>query len=89
MKADLTWYSHQTWGASVGYRGAMSSSDAIVYGDGTTGKQNGDAWMLQLDYTPWLNTRFALQYTDYQKLNGEKSGASNNNQFMLGAWFLF
>jgi hypothetical protein len=89
MKADLTWYSHQTWGATVGYRGAMSSSDAIVYGDGTTGKQNADAWMFQVDYTPWLNTRFALQYTDYQKLNGEKTGASDNNQLMLGAWFLF
>ncbi len=89
MKADLTWYSHQTWGATVGSRGAMSSSDAIVYGDGTTGKQNADAWQFQLDYTPWLNTRFALQYTAYQKLNGETSGASDNNQLMLGAWFLF
>jgi iron:rusticyanin reductase len=90
MKADITWYSHQTWGITAGYRGAMSSSDAIVYGgDGTTGKQNADAWQLQLDYTPWLNTRFALQYTDYQKLNGETSGASDSNQIMLGAWFLF
>ncbi|MEJ2591587.1 MAG: hypothetical protein P8178_09350 [Candidatus Thiodiazotropha sp.] len=89
MKADLTWYTHQTWGATIGYRGAMSSSDAIVYGDGTTGKQNADAWQFQLDYTPWLNSRFALQYTNYQKLNGETSGASDNNQLMLGAWFLF
>jgi len=67
----------------------MSSSDAIVYGDGTTGKQNADAWMLQLDYTPWLNTKLALQYTDYQKLNDSKTGASDDNQLMLGAWFLF
>jgi hypothetical protein len=44
---------------------------------------------VQLDYTPFLNTRFALQYTDYAKLNGTTTGASDHNQLMVGAWFLF
>jgi hypothetical protein len=95
MRVDLTWYSKQTYGFTVGYRGARSSSGAVSSSDDITegfadpGKQNSDAFLFQLDYTPFLNTRFALQYTDYAKLGGTTSGASDHNQLMLGAWFLF
>jgi hypothetical protein len=95
MRVDLTWYSKQTYGFTVGYRGAQSSSGAVSSSDDITegfadpGKQNSDAFLFQLDYTPFLNTRFALQYTDYAKLGGTTSGASDHNQLMLGAWFLF
>ena len=90
MKADLTWYTNQTWGVTVGYRGAASSDNAINGADATaTGKLDATSYQLQLDYTPWLNTRFALQYTGYSKLNGVTDGASDSNQTMLGGWFLF
>lgn len=93
MKADLTWYSNQTWGITVGYHGARSSDNPTVRGETTWepsgGKLDTDAYQMQLDYTPWLNTRFALQYTDYAKLNGTTTDASNNNQLMVGAWLLF
>jgi hypothetical protein len=99
MKLDLTWYSHHTWGATLGYHGAASSSNAVAFsddigGDGilsatAAGGQDAQAWLFQLDYTPWINTRFALQYTDYVKLNGTTSGASDSNQLMVGAWFMF
>ena len=90
MKADLTWYTNQTWGVTVGYRGASSSDNAINGADATaTGKLDATSYQFQLDYTPWLNTRFALQYTAYNKLNGTTDGASDSNQTMLGGWFLF
>jgi len=90
MKADLTWYTNQTWGVTVGYRGAASSDNAINEADATaTGMLDATSYQLQLDYTPWLNTRFAVQYTAYSKLNGVTDGASDSNQTMLGGWFLF
>jgi hypothetical protein len=90
MKADLTWYTNQTWGATVGYRGATSSANAINGADASsTGDLGSGCYQLQLDYTPWLNTRFALQYTAYNKLNGTTDGASDSNQLMFGGWFLF
>ncbi|MGA8259453.1 MAG: hypothetical protein WB783_04490 [Arenicellales bacterium] len=95
IKADLTWYTHQKFGFTLGYRGAKSSSGAVSSSDDITegfadpGNQDSDAFQVQLDYTPFLNTRFAVQYTDYAKLNGTTTGASDHNQLMLGAWFLF
>jgi iron:rusticyanin reductase len=90
MKADLTWYTNQTWGVTAGYRGASSSANAINEADASsTGDLGSKSYQLQLNYTPWLNTRFALQYTAYNKLNGTTSGASDSNQTMLGGWFLF
>lgn len=90
MKADLTWYASQTWGVTAGYRDAMSSDNAINGADATaTGKLDTTSYQLQADYSPWLNARFALQYTGYTKLNGTTDNASDNNQMMLGAWFLF
>lgn len=93
MKADLTWYTNQTWGITLGYHGARSSDNPVIRGETTWDPSGGnldtDAYQLQVDYTPWLNTRFAAQYTSYAKLNGTTTDASNSNQFMLGAWFLF
>jgi len=93
MKADLTWYTNQKWGVTVGYHGARSSDNPLVRGESTWDPSgtnlDTDAYQVQLDYTPWLNTRFAAQYTSYSKLNGTTTDASNSNQFMLGAWLLF
>lgn len=93
MKADLTWYTNQTWGITLGYHGARSSDTPVFRGDTewetSLNDLGTDAYQAQLDYTPWLNTRFAIQYTAYTRLNGTTSDASNSNQLMLGAWLLF
>ena len=90
---NLTWYFDATWGVSAGYRGTSSSSHALAPDDNyrwsDAGKLNSDAYQLQLDFVPWLNTRFALQYTAYAKLNGTSAHASDSNQLMLGAWLVF
>jgi len=90
MKVDVTWYTNQTYGVTVGYHGSKSSSNAISGTDDTNvGRWNSDAFQVQLDYNPWLNTRLALQYTGYTKLEDSSAGASDSNQWMLGGWFLF
>jgi hypothetical protein len=47
-------------------------------------------------YTPWENTRFALQYIAYSKFDGEKTNydgnnrdAKDNNTLYLLGWFMW
>jgi hypothetical protein len=54
---------------------------------------------LELDYPPWLNFRFILQYNIYNVvknhqnpfilLNATNPQASNNNTFVFGLWMDF
>jgi hypothetical protein len=52
--------------------------------------------MAELNYVPWLNTKFSLQYTAYSKFNGGSSNydgfqrnASDNNSVYALLWFAF
>jgi hypothetical protein len=36
---------------------------------------------------PWLNARFGLQYTYYDKFDGTTVNAQTNNTLFLYAWF--
>jgi hypothetical protein len=96
--------------------GLYQTSDALaaacdpVTGDGCTpaedivgsanGSPNNDGWVAEVFTMPWENTRFALQYTYYNKFNGGKSNyngdtgggtrnASDNNTTYLLAWLMF
>ena len=90
---NATWYFDHTFGATVGYRGTTSSSHALAPDDDYRWFDAGDlgatAYQMQLDYMPWLNTRFALQYTVYSKVDGTSHHASDANQLMLGGWVVF
>lgn len=90
---NATWYPDPTWGLTVGYRGTLSSSHAQAPDDdyrwAEAGDLDSDAFQLQLNYMPSLNTRFALQYTAYAKQNGSSHNASDNNQVMAGGWVVF
>lgn len=90
---NVTWYMDTTWGITAGYRGTLSSSHALApdeqYQWSDAGKLDSDSYQLQLDYMPWENTRFAMQYTAYTKLNGTSDNASDNNETMLGGWLVF
>lgn len=65
----------------------------------TTGSNSTDAsngWVLQGDWTPfgkedsayapWVNLRLGLQYTLYNKLNGDSTNASDANSVMAFVW---
>jgi len=65
-----------------------------------TGSATGDPFSngltAELDYTPWVNTKFVLQYTSYFNFNGGSSNydgagrdASANNTLYLLAWLAY
>jgi hypothetical protein len=61
-----------------------------------TGSPDTKGWIAELDYVPWMNVKFSLQYTAYRKFNGADTNydgfgrnASDNNTLFLLAWFAF
>src|SRR5581483_1584103 len=97
-----TYYYQRKYGASLGYFSTTGSADAVRYGSGTaifgsaSGSPNSNGWIVELDYVPWQNVKFALQYTAYNKFNGASSNydglgrnASDNNTLYLLAWIAF
>jgi hypothetical protein len=81
-----SYYYHKTYGATA----------RLFNTTGIGGTADTSGWMLQADWTPfgkedsmyapWLNLRVGLQYTLYNKLNGDSSNASDGNTFMAFAW---
>jgi hypothetical protein len=60
------------------------------------GSPDTRGWIGELNYVPWMNTKFSLQYTAYSKFNGGSTNydgfgrnASDNNTLFLLAWFAF
>ena len=60
------------------------------------GSPDTTGWIFELNYVPWLNTKFSLQFTRYNKFNGGTSNydgfgrdASDNNTVFLLGWFSF
>jgi hypothetical protein len=100
-KIDATYYHNRKFGGSLGYFSVSGDADPGLYAPGEvdgsrTGKPDSDGMVYELDYVPWLNTKFALQYTAYNKFNGASSNydgsgrdASDNNTLYLSAWLLF
>ena len=78
---------------------ASTTASTLASGTGSYGKNKPDSQYetAELDYMPWLNTKFLLQYTIYNQFNGGSrsydgtSGrrASDNNTFMAALWIAF
>ena len=98
-----SYYYRRRYGAALGYFTTTGSTDAGLYNAGggpVTGSVNNSpdsrGWVAELDYLPWQNVKFALQYTIYSKFNGGTSNydgfgrnASDNNTVYLLAWINF
>ena len=94
------YYKHR-YGLSLGYFNTWGSTDQLLYTpDPVVGSNNGspnsDGFVAQVSYLPWLNTKFVLQYTAYDKFNGASSNydgsgrsASNNDTLFLLGWLNF
>jgi hypothetical protein len=107
VHAKATYYYDQTYGATLGYFRIDGTEDALLYGGASaTNSPNSAGWIAELDYIPfnhggpdfwpWLNVKFGLQYTAYQKFNGGANnydGAGHNaadaNTLYLFAWIAF
>ncbi len=101
FRLDGTYYFKRRLGGTLGYFNTKGDRDAMLYQpdavDGSrTGRPDSNGWIAELDYLPWLNTKFSLQYTAYNKFNGAASNydgfgrdAGDNNTLYLDAWLMF
>lgn len=102
MNGKVTYYYKLRYGLSLGYQRTTGDVDAGLYSTGAavTGSRNGSpnssAYILELNWLPWRDRRFSLQYTGYQKFNGASTdydgfgrNARDNDTLFLLAWFAF
>ncbi len=111
VNAKVSYLYDQTVGASVGYFNISGTKDPGLYapdpiGGSNNGSPGSSGWIAEVDYMPfnkggpsfwpWLNAKFSLQYTAYNRFNGASTNydgfgrnASDNNTLFLAAWFAF
>lgn len=101
FRADGSYYTSGRLGLTAGYFATSGDADTGLYPtnpiDGSaTASPNSSGIIAELDYLPWLNTRFGLQYTAYTKFNGGTTGydgsgrnASDNNTLYFITWLMF
>ena len=101
-----TYYYRRRIGGTLGYFSTTGSTDAGLYpaaAPGTagtvtsaTGAPDTRGWIAELNYLPWLNTKFSFQYTKYTKFNGGSTNydgvgrnASDNDTYYFLLWFSY
>ncbi|MGH8560102.1 MAG: cytochrome C [Methylococcales bacterium] len=105
LHTNLAYTYDQTYSLNFGYFKSTGSRDAILYGS-PAARPNSEGFIAELDYipfgktksflAPWLNLRFALQYTAYTQFDGSNKNydnagrnASDNNTLFLNGWLIF
>jgi len=102
-RAFATYYYQRRLGGTLGVFETTGTGDAILHTPAgltpdPTASPDTSGWIAELNYLPWMNTKFSLQYTAYSKYNGrtrdilyDGSGrtASDNNALYVLAWFAF
>lgn len=95
------YYYRRHYGGIINWVNTTGTNDALM--NGGNGSPNNQYWVFELDYMPWLNTKFILQYDAYTIVNGSQSPfyafngnaggvngkASDNNTLVVGLWMGF
>jgi hypothetical protein len=95
FKVDGSYYTAGRVGLTLGYFSTTGDPDPLRYPGSVTGSPNSNGVIGELDFLPWLNTRFTLQYVAYDKFDGAHTAydgvrnASDNNTLFLSAWLVF
>ncbi len=102
FSAKVTYYYDVKYGISLGYHRISGDADPGLYPSGlpvagsASGRPDSSAVILELDWLPWRDRRFTLQYTAFQKFNGSTTNydgfgrnAKDNNTLYFVAWFPF
>ncbi|MDR3438816.1 hypothetical protein [Telmatospirillum sp.] len=105
FRANASYSYHNRYGLTLSRFATFGSTDATYFGT-DSGKPNASGWTTQFDVTPfgtdetsistYLNARFFIQYTIYDRYNGSKTNydgtgrnASDNNTIFTGVWMAF
>ncbi len=96
-----SYFYHRTYGGALGVFSTTGSADAGLYAPAAFGgfannKPDSRGLTGELDWVPYENTKFALQYTHYSKFNGGganydgagRSASDNDTMYLLG-WINF
>jgi len=90
-RAEVAYSFGATYTPTVQYFQTHGSTD-LAFWQTPNGDPGSNGWIFEMDYVPWgkpdaplswLNGRFALQYTSYDKFDGARAGASDNNTLIL------
>ncbi|MCX7057814.1 MAG: cytochrome C [Proteobacteria bacterium] len=93
-RAFATYYWKRRLGGTVGFFATTGTSDMTYLGGATAPDTKG--WTAELNYVPWLNTKFSVQYTGYSKYSGLSNNydgtgrnASDNNTLYILGWLSY
>ena len=101
LRADAAFYAAGRVGATLAYFATAGTRDTLKYRPASvagsrTGRPNSSGLIGELDFLPWMNTRFTLQYVAYATFNGSRHDydgfgrdASDNNTLYVLAWLAF
>jgi hypothetical protein len=93
LRATVTYYYQQTYGATVGWQKTWGTSNPLLYAPAplsgsANGKPDSNAFILEADWVPfgksdswagpWANLKLGAQYTIYTQFNG---GSQNYDGF--------
>jgi hypothetical protein len=94
FKIDGNLYFQNGIGTTIGYFATSGTADGAV--GSLTNKPNSNGFIFQLEFLPWYNTKFTIQYIAYNKFDGGRSNydgsgrnAANNNTLYILAWLNF
>ena len=92
VRAFATYYYKRRIGGTFGFFKTTGSTDAIL----TPNSPDTKGWIAEINYVPWLNTKFSVQYTAYNKYaglsdnyDGAGRNASDNNTIYVLAWLSY
>jgi len=99
FRVDAIFIYQREYGVALGYFNTTGKTDLTLYSNlsgNTTGKPDSNGYVGELSYTPWLNTKLAVDYTVYNKFDGTSTNvdgtgrsANNNNTLYVYAWLIF
>jgi len=94
FRADVSYSIAATVTPTIQYFQTTGTTDTAYWGT-PNGSPNSSGFVAEIAYSPWgkpdspiswANIRFAVQYVDYTRFDGQTHGASANNALYLSVW---
>jgi len=93
LAVNGSWIHARRYGLTLGYFQTAGTADCLIYNGNAscsgiatavsgsqTGSPNSSGYIIEFDYLPWQNLKFATQYTLYSKFNGATSNYDGNGR---------